>query len=354
MPTTLLPPSIEAALVAKPIQPRLVSWYEWPLRMGGFALPVAVFGACAAAWLSRGPMVAMLIVVGHLALLAVTLNVLPVHAPKKILAKMIAQHGKWQRVGEWLAADWSHPPLAAAVASGPIWVYCGIVESFLAPWLKLMHLAPLAYPKWEASEGYVVVVGLAAIVGFMRTGAYNRDFRDRFQAFKRALSDLDGYRRRRIWEAVSALPRADFDGHRSRRGEPTPTASRLCGALQARGFRQADVPGGENDGPRLILEYELVGLRRGPFNYRADLALVMPGKNVKLDIELDGGYHHTLMQRLKDARRNSVFLDRGWAVIRFDNSEVERDLAGCVREVERVLAIMQQAPRLDFEGTNVG
>lgn len=338
MPTTLLPPSVEAALSSQPPQPRLVSWYEWPVRAAGFGLPLAVLGTFVAGWLACGPLTCVMLAVLHVAFLGVVLRGLAIASPKELLHHAIARHGRWEAAAHWLTADWTRLPLVAALSALPAGLYGLFITS-------LIHA--VTYHPEQAAAPYLGLVTVAAGWGLLRTNAYNRDFRARFQGFKRAMEDLEDFRSGAIWDAVQALPRHDFDGQRSRRDTPTPTALKLLAALEARGHRGADMPDPATFAPRLILEYELLGLRRGRRNYRADLAFVCPRTIVKVDVELDGGYHHTPLQRFKDGRRNQAFLARGWAVIRFENAEVDRDLAGCVREVERVLALMHRLPKAE-------
>jgi len=56
----------------------------------------------------------------------------------------------------------------------------------------------------------------------------------------------------------------------------------------------------------------------------------------KIAIEVDGHSHQTKKQKTRDALKERYLSELGWKLIRFWNSEVDRDILGCV---ERVLAL---------------
>jgi very-short-patch-repair endonuclease/endogenous inhibitor of DNA gyrase (YacG/DUF329 family) len=58
----------------------------------------------------------------------------------------------------------------------------------------------------------------------------------------------------------------------------------------------------------------------------------------KIAIEVDGHSHQTKKQKNRDALKEKYLLELGWTLIRLWNSEVDRDVWGCV---ERVLALHQ-------------
>ncbi len=49
--------------------------------------------------------------------------------------------------------------------------------------------------------------------------------------------------------------------------------------------------------------------------------------NLKLAIEVDGGYHTTWKQQDEDCRRDSLLQRAGWKVIRVTNDEIDRNLS---------------------------
>lgn len=72
--------------------------------------------------------------------------------------------------------------------------------------------------------------------------------------------------------------------------------------------------------------------KAGPF--RIDFAI--PDRSIA--IELDGhDYHKTKKQRTSDAQRERYLIENGWQVIRFTGTEVFKDVAGCVRQVKRII-----------------
>jgi very-short-patch-repair endonuclease len=67
-------------------------------------------------------------------------------------------------------------------------------------------------------------------------------------------------------------------------------------------------------------------------HYRVDFAI--PDK--MLAIELDGHqYHKSREQRTTDAQRERALQELGWRVFRFTGSEIHRDMAGCVEQIQR-------------------
>lgn len=56
-------------------------------------------------------------------------------------------------------------------------------------------------------------------------------------------------------------------------------------------------------------------------------------KRPKIAIEIDGGYHTSAEQRIKDACRTKIMTSRKRLVIRFTNDEVMEDVFACVRAV---------------------
>jgi very-short-patch-repair endonuclease len=69
--------------------------------------------------------------------------------------------------------------------------------------------------------------------------------------------------------------------------------------------------------------------------YRVDFALTnIPGVELlKVVIELDGQeFHSTPAQRNYDTERDRYLLRRGWQVVHFTGSQINRDCEGCVLE----------------------
>jgi very-short-patch-repair endonuclease len=76
----------------------------------------------------------------------------------------------------------------------------------------------------------------------------------------------------------------------------------------------------------------------GPF--RVDFALIrVPDAHLlRVAIELDGhDFHKTKEQRIEDARRERWLTGRGWTVIRFTGSDIQRDLQRCVDETIEIV-----------------
>jgi very-short-patch-repair endonuclease len=74
------------------------------------------------------------------------------------------------------------------------------------------------------------------------------------------------------------------------------------------------------EGVRFRRNYELAGFK---------IDFYAPG--IKLAIETDGSQHD--FSRAKDARRDEKLVHEGVTVMRFDNAEIEGDLARVVREI---------------------
>lgn len=350
MPSILYPSAVDTALKAKPSIPRLKSWHETPVFVGSALLPLVPLAAAALSFLSKG-------VLGFVSLM------LPTVAMVFVLKAALAHGGldllKLARKGQlakaksaltWLDGGWYRLPICLALLTFPAAAYCWMANEawkIFSPLLKLSRSAIESDLVWNWQvplAGYLLALMGAMLWGLMRQEHYNSDFRQQFQEYQRQNTSLDLFRRKQVWESVRRLPKVDFDGRESQRGKSTQATLLLLRALQTQGYRLADRPGRESDGARLIPEYELVGLRRGYLNYRADLAITCPARNVKVDIELDGGYHYTPIQRIKDQVRNQEFLGRGWVVIRFDNEEVERDPSGCAARVHQVVTTVQAVP----------
>ncbi len=64
--------------------------------------------------------------------------------------------------------------------------------------------------------------------------------------------------------------------------------------------------------------------------YRIDLAI--ESDSLKLAVECNGARDHK--DKRKDGVRERKFRDAGWAVLNLDGRRIQRDLDGCVREVE--------------------
>jgi very-short-patch-repair endonuclease len=60
-------------------------------------------------------------------------------------------------------------------------------------------------------------------------------------------------------------------------------------------------------------------------------------QELKLIIEVDGGYHFTKFQREKDEGRTHILNELGLKVIRFSNQEVFEDLDGVVTRIKDIM-----------------
>jgi very-short-patch-repair endonuclease len=84
----------------------------------------------------------------------------------------------------------------------------------------------------------------------------------------------------------------------------------------------------------------------GPERYRVDFAFIgrrmEAGRDdmpiVRVAVELDGHDFHerTKEQASRDKRRDRIFASNGWTVLRFTGSDVYRDPAAVLSEIERV------------------
>lgn len=65
--------------------------------------------------------------------------------------------------------------------------------------------------------------------------------------------------------------------------------------------------------------------------YRIDLAV--PSK--KIAIEADGkDFHSTPKQKAHDRKRDRYLRSKGWSVLRFSGSSINKDLGGCVKRIK--------------------
>jgi len=55
--------------------------------------------------------------------------------------------------------------------------------------------------------------------------------------------------------------------------------------------------------------------------------------DLKVIVEIDGGYHFTKEQRLKDAKREKYFINKGFSFKRFTNEQVNNNAMECVLEL---------------------
>lgn len=54
---------------------------------------------------------------------------------------------------------------------------------------------------------------------------------------------------------------------------------------------------------------------------------------LKIDVEIDGQWHNTKKQKLKDNLRDKYTLTEGWIVVRFSAKEIQKDVSKCVDEL---------------------
>ena len=66
-----------------------------------------------------------------------------------------------------------------------------------------------------------------------------------------------------------------------------------------------------------------------PPHFKIDIG----NRNLKIAIEIDGSSHNTLKVKECDKRKNTVLSLLGWKVLRFTNSQIEKELQSCVQTV---------------------
>ena len=66
-----------------------------------------------------------------------------------------------------------------------------------------------------------------------------------------------------------------------------------------------------------------------PYHYRLDMA----NPELKIAVEVDGRSHNWEKVKESDARKDAFLASLGWIVLRFSNTAVMDDLAGCVQMV---------------------
>jgi hypothetical protein len=124
MPAIFYPASVEAALKAEPVFPRLINWYEAPLHAAGIALPLTLLGSFWLSWLARGPVATALFFLAHLFLSVFVLklgSVVGLHTLSKTMSRMA---GRTRSALAWTREAWhrndvlrllQQTPLGAAV-----------------------------------------------------------------------------------------------------------------------------------------------------------------------------------------------------------------------------------------------
>jgi hypothetical protein len=94
----------------------------------------------------------------------------------------------------------------------------------------------------------------------------------------------------------------------------------------------------------IIPQYELDRTRiDAPKSYglTADFAYIDTSKNILVDIEVDGGVHGIGENIIKDHGRNLTFAGRGWAVIRFMDTETVTKSDECVEEIATLIRTLE-------------
>lgn len=64
-------------------------------------------------------------------------------------------------------------------------------------------------------------------------------------------------------------------------------------------------------------------------------------KPLNLVIEVDGGYHETEAQKIKDHERQQVLEDMGLNFLRFSDSEVRKDIGNVLKAIENYIVAYQ-------------
>ena len=75
-----------------------------------------------------------------------------------------------------------------------------------------------------------------------------------------------------------------------------------------------------------------------PYEYQLPVGPFFVDFHIKpslLAVEIDGGYHTAVEQKVKDVNRTAYLVERGWRIIRFTNKEVIEDVD---RVVSRIVA----------------
>jgi very-short-patch-repair endonuclease len=57
--------------------------------------------------------------------------------------------------------------------------------------------------------------------------------------------------------------------------------------------------------------------------------------DIKLGIEADGPFHMNPKSWARDKRRDAYLTAKGWKIVRFNNTEIQRDLWGVVKKIEK-------------------
>ncbi|MEB3196147.1 MAG: hypothetical protein VKP62_02990 [Candidatus Sericytochromatia bacterium] len=146
----------------------------------------------------------------------------------------------------------------------------------------------------------------------------------------------------RVHAALARLPRRDLLGRYCPWTPVGRSEALLEGALIKAGFCIArDLQPGRGV---IIPQYELLelgwgdwgGKQTGAKNYVADFAYIHPGLNLHLDIEID-----EMDKGERGRRRDQVFLERGWLVVRVTEAEVSLDSIGVARVLRELVAAIE-------------
>jgi hypothetical protein len=68
---------------------------------------------------------------------------------------------------------------------------------------------------------------------------------------------------------------------------------------------------------------------KSPRHYKIDIA----SKYHMIAIEIDGPSHNSLKVKECDNRKNQLLALKGWKVLRFTNSQIQKELQNCVQTV---------------------
>lgn len=147
----------------------------------------------------------------------------------------------------------------------------------------------------------------------------------------------------RVHAALASLPRRDMLGRYCPLTPVGRSEALLESALMRAGFAIAREIQPERGA--IIPQYELLELGwgdwarkpQGPKNYVADFAYINPGLNLRVDIEID-----EKDKGARGERRDQVFLERGWLVVRVTEAEVSLDSNGVARALRDMVSTLER------------
>ena len=121
---------------------------------------------------------------------------------------------------------------------------------------------------------------------------------------------------------------------------------RRTGAAQERAQRRAErwsSAKGVRTGPHVEAVREALGWPKNRIEWRVWDGTVywlldLADPTARLDVEIDGSNHRLKSKQVVDARKTAALESVGWSVLRFTNTEVERDLDAVVTKIREALS----------------